>query len=178
MISDSAIREAAASEGRDGLAEGLMLVQASNLKMIRLQLAMERRDRRAAIEAVDELVALDRSLEEVLAGQGPNAIGRALGEDRAALNREKLILAAGVVLERPPWLEPVEALECDDAAEGPLPDYARMDEPDEAEPPKRNRWLLVGIAVLLSAVAGGAYWLAMFASAGWLRDASNRLLGG
>ena len=35
-------REAAPSAGGDELAEGLMLVRASTLKMIRLQLAMER----------------------------------------------------------------------------------------------------------------------------------------
>ena len=50
--------EAAPDLGSDALAEGLMLVRASTLKMIRLQLAMERHDRRAAIEAVDDLVAL------------------------------------------------------------------------------------------------------------------------
>ena len=55
------------SIGSEDLAEGLMLVRASTLKVIRLQLAMERRDRRVALEAVDDLVALDRSLEDYLA---------------------------------------------------------------------------------------------------------------
>ena len=55
------------SIGSEDLAEGLMLIRASTLKVIRLQLAMERRDRRVALEAVDDLVALDRSLEDYLA---------------------------------------------------------------------------------------------------------------
>ena len=55
------------SIGSEELAEGLMLVRASTLKIVRLQLAMERQDRRVALEAVDDLVALDRLLRDYLA---------------------------------------------------------------------------------------------------------------
>src|SRR3982750_151855 len=69
MQAESPLRRDAAPAlvGSDELAEGLMLVRASTLKMIRFQLAMERRDRRVALEAVDDLVALDRRLEDYLA---------------------------------------------------------------------------------------------------------------
>ena len=57
-------RETAPQIASEELAEGLMLVRASTLKMIRLQLAMERRDRRVALEEVDDLLAIDRRLQE------------------------------------------------------------------------------------------------------------------
>src|SRR5215212_4871167 len=97
---------AAAPIGSEELAEGLMLVRASTLKMIRLQLAMERRDRRVALEAVDDLVALDRQLERYLADVPDPGFGDALQAERAALNQEKLTLAAGVIRGDPKPVEP------------------------------------------------------------------------
>ncbi|GAA4753721.1 hypothetical protein GCM10023264_21060 [Sphingomonas daechungensis] len=86
--------------GSEELAEGLMLVRASTLKIIRLQLAMERRDRRVALEAVDDLVALDRSLQDFLAHvpvANDDGIFRNLLElERSALNVEKHTLAGGI----------------------------------------------------------------------------------
>ena len=86
--------------GSEDLAEGLMLVRASTLKVIRLQLAMERRDRRVALEAVDDLVALDRSLEDYLAkvptAHDDGVFGNVLELERAALNVEKHTLVAGI----------------------------------------------------------------------------------
>lgn len=86
--------------GSEELAEGLMLVRASILKIIRLQLAMERRDRRVALEAVDDLVALDRSLEEFLthvpAAHDDGLFSNVLELERSALNVEKHTLAAGI----------------------------------------------------------------------------------
>jgi len=92
--------DAIPSVGSEELAEGLMLVRASTLKVIRLQLAMERRDRRVALEAVDDLVAIDRSLEQFLAqvpsAQDDNLFGNVLELERSALNIEKHTLAAGI----------------------------------------------------------------------------------
>ena len=85
--------------GSDELAEALMLVRASALKVIRLQLAMERNDRRVASEAIDGLVALDHRLEQYLENvpfQRHDALEQAMLLDRSALNREKLTLAAEV----------------------------------------------------------------------------------
>lgn len=86
--------------GAEELAEGLMLVRASTLKVVRLQLAMERHDRQVALEVVDDLVALDRRLQDYLdkvpaLGDHTSCRGQ-LESERAMLNREKLTLAAGI----------------------------------------------------------------------------------
>src|SRR5258705_5735964 len=84
------------SIGSEELAEGLMLVRASTLKIVRLQLAMERQDRRVALEAVDDLVALDRLLRDYLADVPPPAepllLRATLYDPRAMLHLEKLAL--------------------------------------------------------------------------------------
>jgi len=149
MQAESPIRRDAAPAlvGSDELAEGLMLVRASTLKMIRLQLAMERRDRRVALEAVDELVALDRRLEHYLA----DVPAPELQVERAALNREKLTLAAEVIRSEP---RPVEAVP-EPAPEPVWEDYAA-----EEEKPNRATWWLAAILLLLSALAGVAYYYA------------------
>lgn len=167
-------REPTPPVGSDTFAEGLMLVRASTLKMIRLQLAMERHDRLVALEAVDELVALDLRLQDYL-DSVPGALDRpgfrtAADEDRAALNREKLTLAAEV-LRRPAHPAP-EAK--------PLP-QAQADEgvTVENEPVQRHRarwsllaiplipalavvaWLVFANTLALRGVAAGAQgWLA------------------
>lgn len=89
----------APGDGRE-LATGLMLMRASTLKVIRLQLAIERRDRRAVLEAVDALVELDTRLHECLTSVpavGEQAsLRRSLEAERSTLNREKLALVSGV----------------------------------------------------------------------------------
>jgi hypothetical protein len=153
MQAESPVRreDAPAAVGSDELAEGLMLVRASTLKMIRLQLAMERRDRRVALEAVDELVALDRRLERYL-GYVP---APELEVERSALNREKLTLAAEVIRSEP---RPVEA--------APEPAPEPVAEPDwqqfsfEEEHPRRAAWWLAAVLLLLSAAAAATYWFA------------------
>src|SRR5215207_1437712 len=98
-------RDGALLFGRDELAEGLLLFRAGTLKMIRLQLAMEQHDRRVALEAVDDLVALDRQLQDYLAdvdGAGEQLLFRnELDAERAMLNREKLTLTAEVIFRVP-----------------------------------------------------------------------------
>ena len=152
--------------GQSELAEGLMLVRASTLKMLRLQLAMERRDRRFAIETVDELVVLDRCLSDCLAAM-PLELDQAglaseLDEERAALNREKLTLAAQVIT-RDPWVEPVsepESLDPEpifvksDLVLDPQPwDSEAWEESLEPAPRRRARWWMAGLLLLLSALA-------------------------
>jgi hypothetical protein len=149
MQAESPLRRdaAPAAVGSDELAEGLMLVRASTLKMIRLQLAMERHDRRVALEAVDDLVALDRRLESYL-GDVP---APELQVERAALNREKLTLAAEVIRSEP---RPV------DAAPEPVPEPTWEQVPFEEEKPSRATWWLAAALLLLSALAGLAYFYA------------------
>ena len=147
MHADSPVRRDAATPlvGSDELAEGLMLVRESTLKLIRFQLAMQRHDRRVALEAVDDLVALDRKLQDYL-GDVP---APELEVQRAALNREKLTLAAEVIRPEPKAVEPVP----------PAPDVWD-DFAFEAEHPRRATWWLVAVLLLLSAAAAAGYWFA------------------
>jgi len=153
MLTESSAkaRETEAQVGSEELVEGLMLMRASTLKMIRLQLAMERNDRRVALAAVDDLVALDRRLEDYLADV-PTAqlmFRRELEVERAALNREKLTLAAEVIRGEAKVEEPVAQAAAENV------------EPWEAfafEEPRRTRWWPVLLLILLSAMAAAAYW--------------------
>lgn len=90
--------DAGTAHGSPGLAEALLLVRGSTLKLVRLQLALERDDRRVALEALDDLLALDRQLNEQLAkaSSGCDYLREQLESDRSAVDREKLTLAAGI----------------------------------------------------------------------------------
>ncbi len=148
--------------GSDELAEGLMLMRASTLKMIRLQLAMERQDRRVALEAVDDLVEIDRRLEDYLADVStPLMFRRELEAERGAVNREKLTLAAGVIRREPPEPEPEPATE--EPAEMAVPETEAWSgfEFEAYEPEHRHRsikWFAI-VLLVLSAAAWAAYML-------------------
>jgi hypothetical protein len=160
------------SIGNDELAEGLMLVRASTLKVIRLQLAMERRDRRVALETVDDLVALDRSLEDFLAqvptAQQDGMFGNFLELERSALNVEKHTLAAGI--SHRDWQVETPAPEPEEIAE-PAADEWMIYDDEKAEGP--NWWLRIGAFALIVAIACGAYFLG---ASGILPDLVARLL--
>ena len=86
----------------DALARGLMLMRASNLSVVRLQLAVERRDRACVLERIDDLAALDRKLRALVrelpvSAPGFDPIERELEEQSGILAREKLALVSGVV---------------------------------------------------------------------------------
>jgi hypothetical protein len=148
--------DAIPSVGSEVLAEGLMLVRASTLKVIRLQLAMERRDRRVALEAVDDLVALDRSLEQFLmsvpAADDDGLFGNVLELERSALNVEKHTLAAGI--SNRGWqveaAEPEIALEAEAEADWTY---------DEVEGESRNWRRTAAIIAAILVIACAAYLL-------------------
>lgn len=146
-----------AQVGSDELAEGLMLVRASTLKMIRLQLAMERQDRRVALETVDDLVEIDQRLEDYLADvSAPMMFRRELEEERGAVNREKLTLAAGVIRREAP-APPAAAPEIEAPQTQAWSEFEF--EPYQAERSYRAiKWLAVALLVL-SAMAWAAYML-------------------
>ena len=156
--------------GSEDLAEGLMLVRASTLKVIRLQLAMERRDRRVALEAVDDLVALDRSLEDYLAkvptANDDEVFGNVLELERAALNVEKHTLVAGI--SQRDWQ--IENPQPAEAAEPAAEEWTVYDD-EETEGP--SWWRRAAILVLVAAVACGAYFLG---ASGMMPDLIARLL--
>ena len=148
-------REIETPVGSEELAEGLMLVRASNLKMIRFQLAMERNDRRVALETVDDLVALDRRLQDYIedtpAGTDQLLFRKEVDADRALLNHEKMTLAAEVLRSGR------EA----ETAHIAVPEAATWDEfdftPEEERHPYRALIWVVLIFGLLAAAAGGAW---------------------
>lgn len=155
--------DAIPSVGSEELAEGLMLVRASTLKVIRLQLAMERRDRRVALEAIDDLVALDRSLEDYLAqvpsAQDDGLFSNVLELERSALNVEKYTLAAEISTKWQVAPSEPEAMEISEpeVAEGAVgadwtPYY-------EEEPESPDWWRRAAILVAVLAIACAAYLL-------------------
>ena len=155
----------------DELAEGLMLLRASALKTIRLQLAIERHDRRVALEAMDDLVALDDELQKVLAGiPAPDDFAdlqAALSIERSRLDHEKLGLAAGVITERtqpepvrvpdPPQPQPLAM----DAPAFPTDEWHRLRYVAEEDgKPSKGRWLwAAAILAFVTALFAAAYWL-------------------
>jgi hypothetical protein len=185
----------AGAASRSDLVEGLVLVRASTLKLARLQLALERRDRKVALEAVDDLVRFDERLEQHLAGiRDPHAhsvMDLAVAVERAALNREKLTLAAEIISNGndasaavPPLREQdgsqlvVPPPMADDVTEESFPaeDWAVAWE--ENRPPRRGLWWLAALILLLS-LAGGAVWMfGQPAVSQWLETVRPTLPGG
>jgi hypothetical protein len=158
-------REPEPSLGSGEIAEGLMLWRASTLRMIRLQLAMEQGDRRATLETVDDLVALDRQLQDYLAPHVPAAVTAELEAERAALNREKLTLAAGVIRRPEPVVQVAE----------PADDWLGPGDLAEQEESHRGRRWMIAIPIVGSAIAGGVYVLASPAAQAWLMAAMRAL---
>ena len=155
----SAAREAAVpSIGSEELAEGLLLVRASALKIIRLQLAMERRDQRVAQEAVDDLLALDRCLQEFLTHypipHDDGLFGNVLELERSALNAEKHTLAAGI--SNRGWQVAAVAADAGDDSSS-QERAAPASEHHEFETPRWWRW--TAIVLLVAGVACAAYFL-------------------
>lgn len=123
------------------MALGLQLCRASALSLLRLQLAFERGDRTAAIEAIDRLHAVDarieRLVEELPSAEDPKlkAIARQILEEKMALAFEKLALASGVsgpdLASAPAFLrrgpdEPLSAVAEPDIDDAPLEDSERF----------------------------------------------------
>ena len=149
--------KAAGLRGED-LTEGLMLLRATAMKTVRLQLAIERRDRRLALEALDDLVRLDGRIGDLLGAFPPDAadpsMAQQLEQERGALVRERLTLAAdmhGPRLSRsePRWIEPEPALEAVEPAPGAAAD--EVDPVGSASP----KWL-AAVLFLAAMAPGGA----------------------
>ncbi len=101
----SGVRDAVSVDAPDATdhALGLQLCRAGILSMTRLQLALERGDRRRAMEAIDRLHTFDSEVEQLvdrLSGPATDArmkaIARHLSEEKMELAFEKLALASGV----------------------------------------------------------------------------------
>ena len=172
-------RDNAMPPGGSQLAEGLMLLRASSLKLVRLQLAIERHDRSVALKAVDDLVALDRRLQNYL--ESVPATGdqlmfrRELDCERAALNEEKLTLAAEVLLRPATTVErrPVAQADtsvADDDWLGP-----RIQEVEPEVPRRRSRLWLAVVPMLASGVAAAAYFISVPDAMAWVTQVAGAL---
>ena len=165
MQTQSPAQQRASVLGGGEIAEGLMLWRASTLRMIRLQLAMEQGDRRATLETVDDLVALDRQLQDYLAPHVPTDVMAELEAERAALNRDKLTLAAGVIRRPEPVVQVAELAD----------DWLGPRDLTEEEEPHRSRLWMFAISIAGSAIAASAYVFASPEAQDWLTAAMRAL---
>ena len=155
------------------LDQALLFVRVSTMKMLRLQLALERRDRAVALQTVDDLVELDEWIARC-AGQLPiddvfEALASEADDQREALLHEKFGLAAGLVKRGPDaWPEqelPVKPAAKESAVEevepAPWRDMSvEVDWGEVQEKPGSRRWLWIAAlaALLLGAIAGAVLW--------------------
>ena len=155
--------------GSMALARGLLLMRASAINVVRLQLAMERRDRKAALTTVDELMRLDRRIDDFLGAlpdpdEGIEAEREALDAQGRAVASEKLVLASEM---RGPRLASVSTAWADPPGR-PEPPAAPSDTGESvleltvvAQPGRISRGTLIQVAltVLLGVLAGLAAFL-------------------
>jgi len=169
--------------GGDELARGLTLVRASALKMARLHVAMERRDRRLVLETMDDLVSLDDEIRD-LVDQIPRSdseidlLQSELEAQRAALAREKLALVGGVSrrefrrLRAEPGVESPASTQAQLPSDphisiessGPRSGHPRsnswmLESPQESRRDWRTHLVAMMIVLFLIAAIGGAAWL-------------------
>lgn len=159
----------------DPLALSLLLMRASTTGIVRLQLAMERCDRRVAIETLDELKQIDRrmgDLAESLPAEGLAAEMLALEAQQRALAVERLVLAAGT---SGPQLRPISdrwVEQTPRAVPAEAGDMPACIAPEAAEEPRRDP---AGLAIVLLMVAALMVGTAAFF---FLTDAGRGLIGG
>ena len=109
-----------AEPGASDLVRGMLLLRASNMNVMRLQLAAERQDRQSAMAAMDELFGIDRELDQfitTMAGPLPAEENRRdmFERQRRLLASERMVLARGK-------LGPAIAPEAPSPGPGPLPE--------------------------------------------------------
>jgi hypothetical protein len=142
----------------------MLLLRASTLQMLRLQLAMERSDRAVALQSVDDLIALDAHMAALLETAPLDPMLRELDEQKTILMREKFGLAAGLK-RRPaqPVMWPAQP-----TASGPPAAPEPTTAPGEDELPvasaHRARWPVIVAAIFLLMLVAAIGAIAIF---GW-----------
>ena len=160
--------EPAQDNSSNELALGLQLMRASSITSNRLQLALARRDRRAAMTALDTLAAVDAEVEMLvdrLSGRGAatpelTAIGAWLADEKKAASAERLNLACdfsgpGLVSASAQSSEPGEGRhEAGDRSTDEAASAAGSTGADTARTASARRWwtlVLIAVAVVLAA---------------------------
>ena len=156
--------------GGNELAHGLMLVRASAMNVARLHLAVEGQDRRRLLESMDELVALDREIDEFVA-EIPTSDTRLVSRQdelaalRQTLARDKLLLGAGIARQSVPE-DPAPAISrghgvTEGDVVAPEPSFVAeapliMDTEVEADEAQSRRGVLAPALLILLLLALGA----------------------
>lgn len=165
------LREDVRGEGGDAvmaadLARGLTFLRASNMQVMRLQLATEQHDRRGMMAAIDELVGLDRELGRFIDSIPDCAlagVAREIDAQKRDIMAQRMILARGKIgPSLAPVPEPEVAAELPELVlETPALPAASWHEGDawaeELETPAR-RWPWVVLAAL---IAGAVFFAAI-----------------
>jgi hypothetical protein len=159
---------------RQELARSMTLLRASNLSVVRLQLAMERQDKRQAMEALDGLVALDGEIRELVGAMPAEAeplreMTRRIDDQRSAIASEKLVFAAGrrgpaLARHAEPAAEPAPVLEeaaAPDASEAyDALEEAWQEEAWEESGRRRAPALILALLFMVAAIGAATLHLA------------------
>lgn len=151
--------------GAEALAQGLLLARASTINLARLQLAMERCDRRAAIETLDELLTIERRMGALAGDLAPDDLRDEAGEldeQHRALAVERLVLAAGT---KGPLLAAVPERWIDQPPSAPeaVPACIAADTPEELRRVDAGHAL---VALIVAALLAGTAAFLFFTHAG------------
>jgi len=153
-----------AADGTQALRTGLNLARASQLTMLRLQLALHKSNRRTAMQALDHLLDIDAEMEGLaatLAGSpayltNDAALSGFIGRQKAAIAAEKHALTGG------DWRNDTGSIAI--AAHGDwavdADTLAQNDEAESDEQTGSRRWrhaLAVAIAIIVIAIGLMAY---------------------
>ena len=154
-------------DGAQALRTGLDLARASQLTMLRLLLALQKSNRRTAMQALDNLLDIDAEMEGLAATlngapvhpAGDAALTDYIGLQRAALAVEKHALAGGdlrkdaesIALPAPP----VASADVDFPTQPqPMDDPVEATAVEEDDRRGRSRWIYVLAAAILVALIG------------------------
>jgi len=159
-------------ESTQQLHAGLQLARASQVTLLRLQLALHGADRRGAMAALDSLLDLDAEMESLAAALGSDgyetvqdqAVAEHIAREKAAIATEKHRLTGhvgradgggdGDFIEEAPS-------ELHFAASPPVPTVVLADDPEAdaryAPAPRPSRWPIVLVLLCLIAIGVGVF---------------------
>jgi hypothetical protein len=169
------------------LRAGFDLARASQLTMVRLQLALHKSNRRSAMQALDTLLDIEAEMAELAAildaapaHPGDQALSGFIGSQKAAIAVEKHVLAGGdwpsddepgaisepadpaIRVQDEPTVAVATPVDRPVAIDLPTPSLAADDEADEADIDDRRgsaRWMAVlAAAIAFIVIAGLIVW--------------------
>lgn len=147
-----------AIDGVQTLRTELELARASQLTLLRLQLALHKSNHRVAMQALDDLLDIDAEMEGLAATLGgvaahPTSEGDAtlagfIGLQKAAITAEKHALTGGNLRGAAPVAAPVH----DDAIAAA--DFPAQEDEESDDRTRSRRWMIVLAAAIIVTVLG------------------------